>query len=86
MDFVAGRAGPMTDDDIERMVREVPGLGPMSPLEFREETAKLRAYAVRRRRERERERDRSGPDFEREKACNRQTITDNRSIPAGVRP
>ena len=58
----------MTDDDIERMVREVPGLGPMSPLEFREETAKLRAYAVRRRRERERERDRSGPDFEREKS------------------
>ena len=63
-----GRAGPMTTDQIAAMVREVQGLGPMSPLEFQAETAKLRAYAVRRRRERERERDRSGPDFEREKS------------------
>ena len=54
----------MTDDDIERLVREAQGLGPMSPLEFQAETARLRAYAVRR----ARDLNRSGPTFEREKS------------------
>ena len=55
----------MTDDDIERLVREAQGLGPMSPLEFQAETARLRAYAVRR----ARDLNRSGPTFEREKTA-----------------
>ena len=35
----------MTDDEIERMVREAEELGPMGLDEFQEETAVIRAYA-----------------------------------------